>query len=464
MKKIVLGISGGISFLIFLILLFTTNYLGQSQLTQTAASRWSDRKNASQVSCFFSVGSGITEDAIIDFEHTVDNALTDASVVQESENPGARLWADAYSADGTVNISTDRANIEADAIGIGGDFFLFHPVKLLYGAYFSGNDLMQDYCVIDEDAAWQLFGSNNVAGMMVYIGGVPHIVTGVVERPAGHLAEAAGLDSTLVYVSYQTLNELGQNHGINHYEIVMPNPVTGFAVNYIREKLGTEEKETEIVENTTRYSLLSRLKLLTQFGVRSMNGKAIIYPYWENIARGYEDILAVMTLFGLLFLAYPVGLALVFFCIWWKHKGWTMRDVRLKLMDLAERWVERQREKRKGRKRKKKDGYDGFEAEEYESADPEEDEIEEIEFEDDVNWEEPEQEKRRGGRHGLSKEASESPSDEKHRDKERRKQEKQEEKRGKKLQRQQEKDRKKREKLQEKERKRQEKQQKKQKG
>ena len=360
MKKIVLGITGGISFLIFLILLFTTNYLGQSQLSQTAADRWSSKKNASQVSCFFSVGSGITEDAIIDFEHTVDSALVDASVVQESENPGARLWADAYSADGTVTISTDKASIMADAIGIGGDFFLFHPVKLLYGAYFSGNDLMQDYCVIDEDAAWQLFGSNDVAGMTVNIGGVPHIVTGVVERPEGRLEEAAGLDSTLVYVSYQTLNELGRSHGINHYEIVMPNPVTGFAVNYIRENLGTEEKETEIVENTTRYSLLSRLKLLTQFGVRSMNGKAIIYPYWENVARGYEDILTLLTFFGILFLAWPVGLVLVFFCIWWRHKGWTMRDVRLKVMDKAERWVEKRREKR-GKKKKGGSDNDDFE-------------------------------------------------------------------------------------------------------
>lgn len=403
MKKIVLGISGGISFLIFLILLFTTNYLGHSQLSQTAADRWSSKKNASQVSCFFSVGSGITEDEIIDFEHTVDSALVDASVVQESENPGARLWADAYSADGTVNISTDKANITADAIGIGGDFFLFHPVKLLNGAYFSGNDLMQDYCVIDEDAAWQLFGSNDVAGMMVYIGGIPHIVTGVVERPDGRLAEAAGLDSTLVYVSYQTLNELGISHGINHYEIVMPNPVTGFAVNYIREKLGTEEKETEIVENTTRYSLLSRLKLLTQFGVRSMNGKAIIYPYWENIARGYEDILALLTLFGILFLAYPVGLGLVFFCIWWKHKGWTIRDVRLKLMDKAERWVEKRREKRRESRRKKK------------KDDSEDSDFEYIEFEDSEPADEPKLKDSLRGRRKKTMEKREKPADEKRR-------------------------------------------------
>lgn len=401
MKKIVLGISGGISFLIFLILLFTTNYLGHSQLSQTAADRWSSKKNASQVSCFFSVGSGITEDDIVDFEHTVDSALVDASVIQESENPGARLWADAYSADGTVSISTDKASITADAIGIGGDFFLFHPVKLLNGAYFSGNDLMQDYCVIDEDAAWQLFGSNDVAGMMVYIGGIPHIVTGVVERPDGRLAEAAGLDSTLVYVSYQTLNELGISHGINHYEIVMPNPVTGFAVNYIREKFGTEEKETEIVENTTRYSLLSRLKLLTQFGVRSMNGKAIIYPYWENIARGYEDILALLTLFGILFLAYPVGLGLVFFCIWWKHKGWTMRDVRLKLVDKAERWVEKRREKRRENRRKKK------------KDDSEDSDFEYIEFEDSGPADEPKQKDSLRSQRKKTKEKREKPADEK---------------------------------------------------
>lgn len=350
MKRIVLGISGGISFLIFLVLLFITVYLGGNQLTQTMAERWSEDGEASQVSCFFSVDSRITEDAIIEFEHTVDGALADASVLQESENPGARLWADAYSADGQVTLSTGKTNLTADAIGIGGDFFLFHPVKLLYGSYFSGNDLMQDYCVIDEDAAWQLFGSSDVAGMMVEIGGIPHIVVGVVERPAGRLAEAAGLDSTLVYVSYKTLSELGQNNGINHYEIVMPDPVTGFAVNFIREKLGNDEKETEVVENTSRYSLVSRLKLLTQFGTRSMNGRAIIYPYWENIARGYEDILTLLTLFEILFLIYPLGLVLVFFCIWWRHKGWTLKDVWRWLLDKAQRRMEKIRENRKNRK------------------------------------------------------------------------------------------------------------------
>lgn len=355
MKKIVLGISGGISLLLFLILLPVSNHLAKSQDSQTMAERWSKEKDVAQVSCFFSVNAGITEDRIIEFEHSIDSALTDAAVLQDSENPGARLWADAYSADGRVVLSSEKSSLEADAIGIGGDFFLFHPLKLLSGSYFSGNDLMQDLCIIDQDAAWQLFGSNNVAGMTVNIGGIPHIVAGVVERPAGRLEEAAGLDSTLVYVSYQTLSELGSCNGINHYEIVMPDPVTGFAVNYVREKLGNSEKETEVLENTSRYSFLSRLKLIPAFGTRSMNGRAIIYPYWENIARGYEDILGVITLFQMLFLLYAVVLALYFFGFWWKHKGWTLRDKWLFVKDKAERFGERLRARRLDRK----EGSDG---------------------------------------------------------------------------------------------------------
>ncbi len=351
MKRIVLGISGGVTFLLFLAAMLTGHILSGKQDSQNMAERWSSGNATAQISCFFSVNAGITEDRIQEFEHTIDNALVDAAVVQESENPGARLWTDAYSADGKITISSDRGSVTGDAIGIGGDFFLFHPLKLLYGSYFSGNDLMQDYCVIDEDAAWQLFGSPDVAGMTVYISGIPHMITGVVERPQGRLEKAAGLDSTLIYVSYQTLSEYGTDNGINHYEIVMPDPVSRFAYKYVKENLGSDEKEVEVVENSARYSLVSRLKLIPSFGTRSMNGKAIIYPYWENVARGYEDILALITFFEALFLLYTVGVAVGLFAYWWKHKGWTLREKRLILQDKAERFVERRWERRPGKKK-----------------------------------------------------------------------------------------------------------------
>lgn len=350
MKKLMLGISGAISFIIFLFLICLTNHMAASLDTQQMADRWSKEGNAAQISCFFSTNAGVTEDLLKSFEHSLDGALQEAAIEQESENPGARLWVDAYSASGRITLSYEDTSLEADAIGIGGDFFLFHPLKLISGSFFSGNDLMQDYCVIDEDAAWQLFGSNDVAGMTVYVGNVPHIVTGVVERPAGRLEEAAGLDSTVVYVSYKTLSELGSDNGINHYEIVMPNPVSDFAYNHVKENIGIEESEIEILENSKRYSLLSRLKTLGAAGTRSMNGKAIIYPYWENLARGYEDIIAVLTLFMLLFLLYPVVLFLVLFILWWRHKGWTIKGVINKVKDKVERFWEKWRIRRSSKK------------------------------------------------------------------------------------------------------------------
>ncbi len=350
MKKLVLGISGAVSFVIFLILLAVTGVMSRSQDSQQMAARWSGEKDVAQISCFFSPNAGISVDSIKEFEYSLNTALQEASIVSDSENEGARLWADAYSADGKIYVSSDKTTLEADAIGIGGDFFLFHPFKLLTGSYFSGNDLNSDYCVIDEDAAWQLFGSNDVAGMTVYISGIPHLISGVIERPTGYLEEAAGLNDTVIYVSYETLNELGMHNGINHYEIVMPNPVKGFAENMLREKMSFNEKEVQVLENTSRYSFVNRIGIALDFGTRSMNGKAIIYPFWENIARGYEDIIAALTIWMMLFLLYPVIILLVVFIKWWRNKGWTFRDVWYYLKDKAERFFERRYAKRRERK------------------------------------------------------------------------------------------------------------------
>lgn len=254
--------------------------------------------------------------------------------------------------------------MQADALGIGGDFFLFHQLRLLSGSYFSGNDLMQDYVILDRETAWQLFGSVDVAGMLVTISGRPHMVIGVVERPGGKLYEAAGLDGPRVFVSYETLSAYGSSGGINHFEIVMPNPVRQYALNYVREQLGKQEREVEVLENSTRYSIGKRLRLLLDFGTRSMNGKAIIYPYWENVARGYEDILALLTLFQMLFLLYPSGVLLIWIVIRWKHKTWTARTVFAAVQDKLQRAGERRREKRKnGQKREKKSWLDDVDPE-----------------------------------------------------------------------------------------------------
>ena len=313
-----------LSFFISLVLWGISSVIIQNQETQQMAKRWNPEGGSAQISCFFSTNTYITPDRIEEMRYGLNNKLKEASIVLEADKPGARLWADAYSAYGKITIKSERGNITADAIGIGGDFFLFHPVKLLEGSYFSGNDMMQDYCILDEDAAWKLFGSNDIAGQIVEIQGIPHLVQGVIEREKGHLQEAAGLDNSVIYVS---LNKYGTHSGINHYEIVMPNPVNGFAAGYVKDLFGIDEHEMEVVDNTGRFHLLNRIQLIKSFGTRSMNGKAIIYPYWENVARGTEDILLVLTLFMLLFFVIPMTVIIIKLIILWRHRAWNIKSI-----------------------------------------------------------------------------------------------------------------------------------------
>ena len=353
-RQIVIILVALLSFIIGLVFTGISNHMKGSLLTQDMSARWSDDGGVSQISCFFSREAGIKEEDLLSFEYNLIKALEAAAIVSESENESARLWADAYSATGKVNISSDRSSVEVSAVGVGGDYFLFHPLKLVNGSFFSGSDIMKDYIVIDQDIAWQLFGSNDVAGQIVTINNIPHIISGVIEREEGRLAESAGLNAPIAYVSYETLDLYGTNYGLNTYEVVMPNPVSSYAKNYVAENIGVDENEVEVVENSTRFDLFNRFKLLTQFGTRSMSNKAIIYPYWENIARGYEDILGVLLVFMVLFYLIPTVILVNFLIRAWKHKKWTVREVWLKLQDKIDRLREKRWAAQKRWKEKKK--------------------------------------------------------------------------------------------------------------
>lgn len=344
--------------LLALILFLWRGNLAKKPDSQWMAERWSSEGGVSQVSCFFSVDSGMDESRLENFGHMLENALKEESITLESDNESARLFVYAYSASGTVSVASERASLSVKALGVGGDFFLFHPQELLYGNYFSGSDLNQDYIIIDEETAWQLYGASDIAGKMVSVGGVPHVIAGVIRRPQGKLDKAAGLSDSIVYVSMSTLQNCGNMNSLNHYEIVMPDPISGYAMNKVKELLGADERETVYVENTGRFSILNSLQVIRSFGYRSMNGKAVIFPYWENIARGYEDILALMTLFMILCIAFPAVTVLVWLIYRWRHKSWTFRSVWNKLGDA----VRIQKEKYYAKKRRtgeyKEDDYD----------------------------------------------------------------------------------------------------------
>lgn len=322
---------------------------------QQMAKRWAKDGNASQVSAFFAEGAVEDENYFKGIEQSVEKALKEASIVNENEN--ARLWIDAVSRSGKVVLGSDRAYVELQALGVSGEFFQFHPQQIVSGSLFREDSMMQDGIVIDEETAWQLFGSSNVAGMQIMIGQVPHYITGVIERPEGRLESAAGLGKSVCYLSLDSLQNYGTVTGGFTYEIVMPNPIKGFALSTMQTAVGTDNEDVVLVENSTRFNLLSLFQVIQDFGIRSMSFKGIVYPYWENIARGQEDILALLLLIKCVLLITPSIFIIGLVIYLWKRKTWTLRKgvtwMQDKVYEAGTRRMQKKQRKKGGGKSEK---------------------------------------------------------------------------------------------------------------
>ena len=371
-----------VCFVIVFVLLFVDIVLGiisgdlVLQLPeQNEASRWSTDKRMAQISLFFTEDQKIDETFIKRMEYVMEGAMSDAGIIEEKDNKSkviidtqklgednpdseeetddSQVYTSSFCAQGLVSITFENKTAEnVTAIGTSGDFFLFHPLELVSGNYYDGNSLMKDSIVIDEDLSWQLFGSSDVAGQMVMIGNVPHYVAGVVKREEGRIREASGLSNTMVYLSYDSLCKYGEilsgrnsseeisedgvtalTGGINCYEVVMPNPVDGIAAQIVKKASGLDDRYIQVVDNTDRFSFISLFKVLSSFGTRSMWSKAIYYPYWENTARGYEDILALILGIRLICRITVTLILVVLIVISYKNKKWTVSGIVQKLSD-----------------------------------------------------------------------------------------------------------------------------------
>lgn len=327
---------------------------------EQVATLWDDEGDTAHVSIYFSEAEkyGLrnslegTEYQMELWYHQILSELETASITTETENPTARLAVYGYSAAGTISAKTEHGNATVKAYGVGGDFFQFHPLKLLYGGYFSESDLMQDRVILDTDTAWKLFGSNDVVGMFIMIDGTPHMVVGVYERESGYLNDAAGNDESCIFVSHATLYEHGQYHGLETVEYLIPNPVTGFALGLVQKQC--DGMDVAVMEHQNRFDFMSLIEIIKQTGTRSMGLSGITFPYWENIARGYEDILAGILLVELFLLAYAIIAFVGFIWYIWLHRKWRARQVFENIKALGyDLSVKRHRQKEEAKKHNK---------------------------------------------------------------------------------------------------------------
>ena len=222
--------------------------------TLTAAKRFQGEGETrfAQLACYLPVGDGKTEEDVRSFRQSLESKLVEQSL----EAPeGGRLYLDAYYGMESVTIRSDNgSNSTVKAVGAGGDFFYFHPLHLRSGSYIQGDDLLDDLVLLDEELAWKLFGGTELAGLTVYINSVPFVVSGVVAREADFATEKAYTGDGGLYMSFSAMSRLIEEASITGYEIVMPNPISGYAKSLLSEvfPIGTGD----IVENSGRYGLL----------------------------------------------------------------------------------------------------------------------------------------------------------------------------------------------------------------
>ncbi len=294
---------------------------------QREVERWQGESETafSQVSCFLPTDGTVTLDSIYSFRTEVVKKLHEAAADNDTDST---LFTDAWSTFGKAKVSNgNKRTAEVSVIAVGGNYFDFHPLRLLSGNYIKADDLMKDRVLLDPDTAWLLFGGTELSGMSFSINGVPYVVAGVVEREDDRFSKEAYGDTGMgIYMSYDGYCALleqsatattdtsaaastsSSKPGISCYEIVMAEPVENFAYNAVKDKFPIGSGE--IVDNTHRFDTENIWKLAKNMTARSLRGSTVVYPYWENAARGAEDTCALYMRGAIITGLFPAVLAL----------------------------------------------------------------------------------------------------------------------------------------------------------
>ena len=312
--------------------------------SQQEAARWENkelRKKGvpyAQVSAFISSGRNEGEEEIRNVRSSLASTLAKDSY-SESKS-GGRVWIDAYCGETNIDVRKDTNTLSVKATGVGGDFFQFHPMKLLSGCYISESDLNHDNIVVDENFAWAMFGSTDIVGMQMWIDNNVYFICGVVAIEDDKTLQMAYGDTNRIYMSFDELKKHSESLVITCYEMVYPNPISNYAYNSLKTAYGftDEEEETlgkkknplsfdnvDIIENTKRYQTMELITGMKMWKYRGMRTSDVGYPYWENIARVQDDEQRVILIFRGLLLVCPI-ISLILLCYnLWHSRTWSIR-------------------------------------------------------------------------------------------------------------------------------------------
>lgn len=356
-KQVLLLLINALLLIAFIIVSVFSRNAVKGLYSQQCASRWENKDvSYAQVSAFISPERKMQKEELLSVRSSLMETLSKDSYNESAGN--ARVWIDAYSGECKADIRKDYNTLNVTAVGVGGDFFQFHPIPLLSGGYISDEDLNHDRIVVDENFAWAMFGSNDIIGMQVWMGNTIYVIAGVATVDEDDLYKTAYGSTNRIYMSYDQLKSQQENLNITCYEAVLPNPISNYGYYALKKAFGMEEEEeqlgkdenplnfdnVEVMENTKRYETMPLIMSLKTLKFRSMRTNSIGYPYWENIARAAEEKQVVLLVIRVILLIFPCICLVLWIYGLWSHKTWTAKGIFLGIVDKVRVKQEEKRE------------------------------------------------------------------------------------------------------------------------
>ena len=305
-----------------------------SLVSQQAAARWeTPEKPYAQVSVFLPEQHTLPAGSLGTLCLSLEKALVAGGV-----GPETHPWYFAASRTDSGQIKSDGGSAQAEVTAVTGQFFRVHPMVLLDGWYPDPEGVMEDWIVLNREAAWDLFYSEHVTGLFVETGGLRYRVAAVVDEEPGRYNALAAGDLRRAWIP---ADAAAGEKGFTCLEAVLPQPVKDFAAATLRDSLKTlVPEDTEVVDAAARFSLRRRAFILRHLTARGV-GDGTALPWWEAAARMTENRLARTLVPEALLLLIPAGVLLGLLWRWNRRRAWGLRSIKV----LAEEALDRKHQR-----------------------------------------------------------------------------------------------------------------------
>jgi hypothetical protein len=243
---------------------WSIHVITRDQVFQYEAERWQgpSEQSYSQVSVFWNEGEMNAAQA-----EALSNELR-SSFPTEEIPPFVTAWGAKSS--GLASYAHRRA--EAELWSVSKDFFTLHAFSMAEGGPGTFADTGSE-AVLNEAAAFSLFGSNDCIGEAFQMNGLGWRVIAVIKEPAGTANEAAFGTAPRIFLP------ITDDISVTFYEAILPEYYSGYAAQSLQNATG------QIVTSSTGRFRLSRLWEQVKDFFRSPPEQTPPLPPWEQAAR-----------------------------------------------------------------------------------------------------------------------------------------------------------------------------------